>query len=280
MAEDVTSVPPPPELRPAATRRDRARQSSYRLRFGILYVVLAAIVGAGVGAFVVLATRPAPPEAAQWSSWEPTGSKLARVRQIADRIPKAYKQPNGEQLTVTQASQLAVPSPDGSGDTPVASIFVRPDASRGLAEESDIDAYSGADAVAYGLCGLGSGDHCAMTVDVSSERFMLLSRQALELSLYTFKYVTDVNSVIVFLPPTPEGQSNGSVFLRRGDVADELRRPISRLLPAREPSLDALSDVELGNIVRLTRPRTYAFEFNAAGDGKPILILTPPTAVS
>jgi hypothetical protein len=280
VAEDVTSVPPPPELRPAATRRDRARQSSYRLRFGILYVVLAAIVGAGVGAFVVLATRPAPPEAAQWSSWEPTGSKLARVRQIADRIPKAYKQPNGEQLTVTQASQLAVPSPDGSGDTPVASIFVRPDASRGLAEESDIDAYSGADAVAYGLCGLGSGDHCAMTVDVSSERFMLLSRQALELSLYTFKYVTDVNSVIVFLPPTPEGQSNGSVFLRRGDVADELRRPISRLLPAREPSLDALSDVELGNIVRLTRPRTYAFEFNAAGDGKPILILTPPTAVS
>ena len=280
MAEDVTSVPPPPELRPAATRRDRARQSSYRLRFGILYIVLAAIVGAGVGAFVVLATRPAPPEAAQWSSWEPTGSKLARVRQIADRIPKAYKQPNGEQLTVTQASQLAVPSPDGSGDTPVASIFVRPDASRGLAEESDIDAYSGADAVAYGLCGLGSGDHCAMTVDVSSERFMLLSRQALELSLYTFKYVTDVNSVIVFLPPTPEGQSNGSVFLRRGDVADELRRPISRLLPAREPSLDALSDVELGNIVRLTRPRTYAFEFNAAGDGKPILILTPPTAVS
>jgi hypothetical protein len=280
----VISAPTPPEpelpLPPPPTRGDRARRTSYRFRFGILYLALAAIVGAGVGAFVVLATRPAPPEAAQWSSWEPTGSKLARVRQIADRIPKAYKQPNGEQLTVTQASQLAVPSADGSGDTPVASIFVRPDASRGLAEESDIDAYSGADAVAYGLCGLGSGDHCAMTVDVSSERFMLLSRQALELSLYTFKYVTDVNSVIVFLPPTPEGQSNGSVFLRRGDVADELRRPISRLLPAREPSLDALSDVELGNIVRLTRPRTYAFEFNAAGDGKPILILTPPTAVS
>ncbi len=282
MAEDVTSVPPPPppELRLATTRRDRARQSSYRLRFGILYVALAAIVGAGVGAFVVLASRSAPPEAAAWSSWEPSGSKLARVRQIADRIPKAYKQPNGEQLTVTQASQLAVPSPGGAGDTPVASIFVRPDASRGLAEESDIASYGGADAVAYGLCGLGSGEHCAMSVAPSSERFMLLSRQALELSLYTFKYVKDVNSVIVFLPPTPEGESNGSMFLRRGDVADELRRPISQLLPAREPSLDPLSDVELGNIVRLTRPRTYAFEFNAAGDGKPILILTPPTAVS
>src|SRR6185295_8988693 len=129
------------------TRRDRARESSYRFRFGILYVILAAILGAGVGTFVVLASRPAPPEAAAWSSWEPTGSKLARVRQIADRIPKAYKQPNGEQLTVTQASPLTVPS------GPVASIFVRPDASHGRAEEGDIDTYSAADAVSYGLCG-------------------------------------------------------------------------------------------------------------------------------
>jgi hypothetical protein len=284
VAEDVIPAPTPPEeelpLPLAPTRRDRARRTSYRFRFGIIYVVLAGIVGAGVGAFVVLASRPAPPEAAAWSSWEPSGSKLARVRQIADRIPKAYKQPNGEQLTVTQASQLAVPNPNASGDTPVASIFVRPDASRGLQEESDIDAYSGTDAVAYGLCGLGSGAHCAMSLGTSGERSMLLSRQALELSLYTFKYVRDVNSVVVFLPPTPEGQSNGSMFFRRGDVADELRRPISHLLPARTPRVGGLSDIELGNIARLTRPRTYAFEFNAAGDGKPILILTPPTVGS
>ena len=111
------------------------------------------------------------------------------MRQIADRIPKAYKQPNGEQLTVSQASQLAVPTE--SGDVPIASIFVRPDTSLGQAEESDIDAYSGADTVSYGLCGLGSGTHCAIGEGKpSSERFTLLSRQALELSLYTFKYVT------------------------------------------------------------------------------------------
>jgi hypothetical protein len=119
-----------------------------------------------------------------------------------------------------------------------------------------------------------------MSLGTSGERSMLLSRQALELSLYTFKYVRDVNSVVVFLPPTPEGQSNGSMFFRRGDVADELRRPISHLLPARTPRVGGLSDIELGNIARLTRPRTYAFEFNAAGDGKPILILTPPTVGS
>ena len=258
------------------TRRDRARESSYRFRFGILYVALAAIFGAGVGTFVVLATQPAPPEAAAWSSWQPTGSKLARVRQIADRIPKAYKQPNGEQLTVSQASPLAVPTE--SGDVAVTSIFVRPDTSRGLAEESDIDAFGGANVVSYGLCGLGPGSQCALAGNASVERFTLLSRQALELSLYTFKYVDDVDSVIVFMPPSTKGQSNGSVFLRRADVAEELRRPITRLLPSTAPRVGGLSKAELSTILRLTRPRIYAFQFQAASDGRPILVLTPPAA--
>ena len=214
--------------RTGATGRARPRTASAS---AIIYFALAAIVGAGIGSFIVLASRPAPPEAAAWSSWEPSGSKLARVRQIADRIPKAYTQPNGEQLTVSQASPLAVPTE--SGDVPVTSIFVRPDTSRGLAEEDDIDAYPGADVVSYGLCGLGTGAQCAITEGKpTSERFLLLRRQALELSLYTFKYVDDVDSVLVFMPPTPKGDSNGTVFLRRDDVADELRRPLTRLLPS------------------------------------------------
>src|SRR5688500_2813975 len=276
MAEDVTPQPEPPLAR---TRRDRARQTSYRVRFGILYAVLAAIVGGGVGAFIVLATRPAPPEAAAWSSWEPSGSRVARMRQIADRIPKAYLQENGEQLTVSQASQLAVPTEQG--DVPVTSIFVRPDTSRGLAEESDIDAYSGADVVSYGLCGLGTSAQCAITEGTpSTERFTLLQRQALELSLYTFKYVDDVNSVLVFMPPTPSGESNGTIFLRREDVADELRRPLSQLLPSRAPRVGSLGEIELGNIQRLTRPRIYEVQFQAASDGRPIVVLTPPAAGS
>ena len=110
---------------------------------------------------------------------------------------------------------------------------------------------------------------------------MLLSRQALELSLYTFKYVDDVNSVIVFLPPSTEGQSNGSMFLRRGDVADELRAAdLSASSRARTAPGRHSAQSSWATSLRLTRPRTYAFEFNAGGDGKPILILTPPTAGS
>jgi hypothetical protein len=82
------------------------------------------------------------------------------------------------------------------------------------------------------------------------------------------------------MPPTPKGDSNGTVFLRRDDVADELRRPLSQLLPSRTPRVGAIGDVELGNILRLTQPRTYAFQFQAASDGRPVLVLTPPAAGS
>ena len=242
--------------------------------------MLAAIVGAGIGSFVVLADPPAPPEAAAWSSWEPNGSKLARVRQIADRIPKAYTQPNGEQLTVSQASPLAVPTE--SGDVPVSSIFVRPDTSRGQAEE---ERHRRVHRCGRRLVRPLRPRHRRAVLDhegkPTSERFTLLRRQALELSLYTFKYVDDVDSVIVFMPPTPKGESNGTVFLRRDDVADELRRPshTPAAVSATRAS-GAISEVELGNILRLTQPRTYAFQFQAASDGRPILMLTPPAAGS
>ena len=187
-----------------------------------LYVALAAIVGAGVGAFVVLATRSAPPEAAAWSSWEPTGSRLARVRQIADRIPKAYKQPNGEQLTVTQraSSRFRIPA----GQATRRSLDLRP--SRRVSRPRRGERHRL-------LRRRGRG--CVRTLWPGIRRALRDERgdlqralhaaepSALELSLYTFKYVKDVNSVIVFLPPSPEGQSDGSMFFRRGDVSDELR---------------------------------------------------------
>lgn len=278
MAQDVTVVDQPAAApAPLESRGERARRVAYRRRFAIVYVFLAAVVGAGVGAFVVLSTRPAPPEAEAWSAWQPTGSRTAMLRQIADRIPKAYKE-NGKQLNVSIASPLVVST--GEGDLKVEAVFVQPDTSRGLAEEEDIDAYEGSEVVSFGLCGIGENDQCALAGKPSAARFTLLRRQALELSLYTFKYVEDVDSVVVFMPPTPSGDSNGTVFLTRDDVAEELRRPLRELLPARAPRLGGLSELEQGHILRLTAPRTYAFQFKAAPDGRPILVLTPPAAAA
>ena len=81
MAEDV--IPPPtPEPEPALRSADAPRpgpQVSYRLRFGIISLALAAIVGAGVRAFIVLATRPAPPEASALVELGADRQELARM---------------------------------------------------------------------------------------------------------------------------------------------------------------------------------------------------------
>ena len=279
MADDVTTGPPTSEqeLVLAPTREERARRSSYRLRFGLIYVLLAAVVGAGVGSFIVLASGDDKPEEPAWSAWQPTGSKLQKVRQIADRIPKAYHAENGSQLTVSIVSPLSVPT--AQGDVPVRAVFVRPDTSKGLAEEDDIDRYDGGHVVSFGLCGATSKEQCELA-SLSNERFTLLRREALELSLYTLKYVDDIDSVVVFMPPTPKGESNGTVFLRRSDVANELDQPISSLLPTAKPQVGGLNSLEEGQVLRLTQPRTYAAQVQPSPDGSYILVLTPPSEAS
>ena len=183
------------------------------------------MVGAGVGSFIVLASGSGEEEEPAWSAWQPRGSKVMKVRQIADRIPKSYRAENGSQLTVSIVSPLSVPTPQG--DVPVRTVFVRPDTSKGLAEEDDIAVYPGGEVVSFGLCGTKSKEQCELA-STSADRDTLLHRQALELSLYTLKYVDDVDSVVVFMPPTPKSETSSTVFLRRSDVADELRTAAER----------------------------------------------------
>jgi hypothetical protein len=274
MADDVTpdAPKPEPEIVLVPNRQERARRSSYRLRFGLIYIFLAAVVGVGVGSFIVLASQGKKPDDRAWSAWQPKGSTTAKVRQIADRIPKAYRTANGAQLTVSLAGPLSVPTPQG--EVPVRAVFVRPDTSKGLAEEEDIAVYPGNAVVSFGLCGTRSKEQCEVGTTVSAEQQTLLRREALELSLYTLKYVDGIDSVVVFMPPEAKGQS--TVFLRRGDVTDELDRPLNSLLPTAKPKVGGLNSLEEGQILRLTRTRTYSAEVQASPDGSPVLILTPP----
>ena len=280
MAEDVTPAEPPPEREPEPeitlipTRRERARQSSYRFRFGMIYIVLAALVGAGLGAFAILYTREAPPEAASWSTWKPEGSIEASAKQIADHVSKGYRLPSGNQLAV------ALVGPPEVQDVKVRAIAVRPDTSAGQAEEDDIDVIDTGGSIMYILCGL--GEQCAIKEGkASEERLQLLRREALELSLYSFKYLDGVDSVVVFLPPAPNAEAaavGSSVFLKRDEVRDELRRPLGHTLLRNEPpTIGQMDAIEVGNVDRLTRPRTFQYEFQAAQEGSAILVLTPAT---
>ncbi len=80
------------------------------------------------------------------------------------------------------------------------------------------------------LCGL--GPKCAIAKGkASTQRHLLLRRESLELSLYTFRYVKGISNVVVFMPPKLGSDPSEALFFRKGDVSPELGKPLSRTLP-------------------------------------------------
>ena len=257
-------------------RAERARLAGYRRRFAGIYVALALAAGVAAGALIIELTKSEVGPAPAWSAWEPDGSSTARVRQIADHVSTRYRFPDGDQLVVALAGP---PTVTAGGETtnpiPIRAIAVRPDTTTGKAEEDDIQIFDASKSMQYVLCGL--GESCAISQGEASEaRHSLLRRQALELSLYTFKYVDGVDSVTVFLPPPPGGTQQGSaVFLRRSDVKDELSHPLASTIAPGAPSIGQIPARELQTLNRITRPRLYRYEYTQAQDLSAVLVLDP-----
>jgi len=256
------------------SRTDRARSAAYRTRFALIYVALALLAGIGVAAFVVVMKKPDPAPAPKWSAWQPSGSETAQVRQIADQIAKSYRMKKGGQQLV--AALPSAPKVTGStGDVAVSAIAVRPDTSTGKKEENEIDVVPASHSFQYILCGLGA--NCSIKGGkASTARHALLRREALELALYTFKYVPDIDSVSVFLPPRPDGASSAtSVFLKRSDVKEQLSHPLADSIGVKTPAIGGMPKRELALVNRITEPRLYSYEYQQAQDGSAVLIYDP-----
>lgn len=266
--------------RPLVERRPPAgRQGTYRRRFMMMFVALALVAGIGVGALIVLLTRPDAGPAPVWSVWEPTGSETARVRQIADHVSTRYRFPEGDQLVAAIAGPPTVTAGgDPANPIPVRAIAVRPDTSTGKAEEDDIEIVDASKSMQYVLCGL--GESCSIAHGEASEaRHMLLRRQALELALYTFKYVDGIESVAIFLPPPPGPDAQASaVFLKRGDVKSLLSRPLSKTLAPGAPSIGQIPASELQSLNGVTGSKLYRYTYTQAQDLSAVLVLEPVVA--
>ena len=284
MAKDVMGKAAGAGAPPAATtggalvappsRAERARQVAYRNRFAFLYVLLAIIAGAGIGAFLVLVGQGGPEPAPAWSDWSPTGSTERREAQIAEHVAATYRLPSGKQLAaVTYSGPPTATGPDGSSFQ-VRAIAVRPDTG-GVAESSDIEAVDASKSVMYTLCGLGNA--CSIADGKPSvARHQLLRREALELALYSFKYLDGIDSALVLLPPRPDGQAATSVFLTRSDVAQALGRPLVETYPsATTPGIGAIPSEERRVVDAATLGRLYGYSYVQAQDGSPVMVLTP-----
>jgi hypothetical protein len=265
-----TSVATRPE-----TRADRARRLAYRNRFAVFYVVLAIVAGAGVGALLVLVGRGSPAPAPAWSAWEPTGSVERRAAQIGDHIADQYRLPSGKSLVaVTYTGPPVVTGPDGSSFQ-VRAIAIQPDTTAGRAEADDISTVNAAGTVMYTLCGLGTS--CSIAEGKPTvARGQLLRREALELALYSFRYLDGIDSTLVLLPPRPDGKAATAVFLERGDVRSELQHPLNQTLTAPlTPGIGEIEPDEQRVVERTTRSRLYEYGYLQAQDGSPIMVLNP-----
>ncbi len=129
--------------------------------------------------------------------------------------------------------------------------------------------------VQYVLCGYGR--NCSIAKGTPSvDRHTLLRREALELTLYTFKYLPNIDSVAVFLPPRPDGASSPTmVFLRRSDVASELSKPIDDVLAPKTPAIGKMSTDELERVNRSTSTHLYQYDYTQAQDGSAVMLLDP-----
>jgi hypothetical protein len=119
----------------------------------------------------------------------------------------------------------------------------------------------------------------------SEARHLLLRREALELALYTFRYVEDVDLVVALLPPKPpEKKKDGTtattedtptqaLFFRPGDLEPQLEIPLRATIPATTPRPETIPAAESRRIDALTRGNLFLASFQQGQDQKAFLVL-------
>jgi hypothetical protein len=101
-------------------------------------------------------------------------------------------------------------------------------------------------------------------------------REALELALYTFKYVPGIDSIVAFLPPRPGATPQYTVFLRKAALSKELQRPLKATLSLPKPPTPTQADPqETPTIDRLTLPSLFQYSLTQSQEGSAILVLDP-----
>jgi hypothetical protein len=246
-----------------------APETPHAPRFQFL---LGALIALGVAAIAATAAvvigHKSPPPPAFWSSWRPVASGASPEQQIADHVGAEYRFPSGKQLDAVTGGPLEV------AGLPM-TVVLRSDPSNG----GNISFVSGK-GVLYRLCGLGS--NCALDQGKPTvARHLLLQREALELALYTFRYVDGVNQVVVFMPPRPGSRPSQALFFRPNDLAAALRRPLRDTLTAQTPNpANFTRSADAPLVDRLTTPDLYSFTLTQANQDTSVFLVLSPFGVT
>jgi len=269
-------------------------------------VATATLIGVAIGAvavaLAVLASGGRGGASAKWSDWKPSDGGSLGTREIADHIAPLYRISGTDQLDVVTVVNLAnaataaaaTATTGASTQSSGLQVAVRPDPS-----SSAVSLLSGK-TVAYNLCGIGS-NNCGIGVgNPSADRLLLLRREALELALYTFKYVGGVSNVVAILPPghttqastltaKPPAPGNTRPTTKSVDIAvlfvrDELKpwlsQPLRNTFPEQfPPTVPELAlwrqTQEAGLVEQITARGLFSEQLVQAQDGSNLIVLNP-----
>jgi hypothetical protein len=269
----------PPESPLAAPEPEKGPPpgpSQFRNRFGFLMGALAGVfIAAALVAVIVVTDNGSDGVdeglAPNWSRWQPADHSIDQgAMEIAQHVGAEYKHPDGRQLVDIKGGEL--PSD--------VNLVVR---SSGI---TNIDGTR----VLYTLDGLGPNQSIKGGTP-SESRLKVLHREALELALYTFRYLPDAESVTVWLPPPPPTDKEKQaaalatatgvppatsapktvLFYRPGDLRQQLQMPLGNTLAPRAPSTDKYSGAEADNVDTLT----LSNKFDLTVEGNQVVLDRP-----
>jgi hypothetical protein len=267
LAGDVTqpaggSTPAVPAYTPPRKR--------YTARFVGVYSALGVVLVAGVTGLALLVTQPGKKPAPIWSSWKPVGNDPALVaNQIAQYVSGEYLFKDGKALVGIQAAEPSVFAVSAGVTIPVQAIVLRGQA----AVKGSVVVHAANHALQYQLCGGGNG--CSIgRGKPTAARGLVVRREALELALYTFKYVPGIDSVIALLPPVAQ-KPQLAVYARRGDFAIQLRRPLRMSLPPTAPIPPSGGKLRVLPVDDLALSKVFKSQAQPLQDGAAALVLDP-----
>lgn len=236
--------------------------------------------------------------AGHWSSWTPLTGGNERITEIAGHVAPYYRVSSSQQLDAV--TPISVSQATDAGTTTGKGLTVVVNTTPSSKSQS-LSLLNGK-TVAYNICGLGPVN-CELPGKPSTARMLLMRREALELALYTFKYVSDSQNVLVVLPPgkttTSGGSSTGgsagsagstgssssgspitvSVLFFRKELQQWLDAPLGKTLqtfPPEPAQLPLWSKTEEAGIVdQITANGLFASQVESQQEGGNLLVLDP-----
>lgn len=249
--------------------------SPFRNRFGFVMGALGGIVVAALAALVIVIVSGGSSDdeglAPNWSRWQPSSHDTeAGAAQIAEHVAPNYRREDGKQLVSVTGGPLAIQG------VPL-NVLLRP-------QGGDITPVKGT-GVLYTLNGL--GPHGSISSGKATlERGRLTRREALELALYSFRYLHGVDMVVALLPPPPPAKGETAsatatptqaLFYRPGDLKPQLQVPLAATIAPAAARPSTIGGEEARRIDALTMGNRFVATAEQAQDTKAYLVLDRPS---